>query len=48
MNKSKLSVMYDDVLPKVNVLYHLSKERKKSEFLKESELSNDDSLKEDF
>jgi hypothetical protein len=48
MNKTKLNVVYDDVLPKVNVpkkkqiivdgtLAHLSKKRKKLEFLKDNE-----------
>jgi hypothetical protein len=58
MNKSKLNVVYDDILPKVNVLKkkqltsdgtltHLSKERKKLEFLKDNEYCNNDCPKSD-
>jgi hypothetical protein len=53
MNKTKFSVVYDDVLPKGTIikknqvsldrtLTHLSKERKKLEFFKDNEFSNDD------
>jgi hypothetical protein len=59
MNKTKLSVVFDEILPKGIIikneqvtldrtLTHLSKERKKSEFLKENELSNDDCQKYDY
>jgi malonyl CoA-acyl carrier protein transacylase len=58
VNKTKLSVLYDDVLPKVNVikkkqvivdgtLTHLSKERKKLEFLKDNEHSNSNCAKDE-
>jgi hypothetical protein len=58
MNKTKLSVVYDDVLPKVSVikkkqvtldrtLTHLSKERKKLEFLKDNELCNNNCPKDE-
>jgi hypothetical protein len=51
MNKTKLSVVYDNILPKVNVLKkkqvtldgtltNLSKERKKLEFFKDNEHCN--------
>jgi hypothetical protein len=59
MKKSKLNIVYDDVLPKVNVLKkkqvtldgtltHLSKERKKLKFLKGNELCNNNCLKDEF
>jgi hypothetical protein len=58
MNKSKLSVVYDGALPKLSVikkkqvtldgtLTHLSKERKKLEFLKDNEFYNNDCPKSD-
>jgi hypothetical protein len=58
MNKTKVSVLYDDILSQVNVLKkkqvsldgtltHLSKERKKLEFLKDNKLCNDNSPKDE-
>jgi hypothetical protein len=59
MNKTKLRVVYDNVLPKGTIikkkqvildgtLTHLSKERKNSEFLKENELSCDNCVRKQF
>jgi hypothetical protein len=59
MNKIKLSVPFEDVLPKGTIikkkqvildrtLTHLSKERKKLEFLKDNELCNNNCPKDYF
>jgi hypothetical protein len=58
MKKTKLNVVYDDILPKVNVLKkkhvtvdgsltHLSKEKKKLEFLKDNEYCNNNCPKDE-
>jgi hypothetical protein len=58
MNRTKLRVVYDDVLPKGTIikkkqvildrtLTHLSKERKELEFLKDNEHCNNDCPKDD-
>jgi hypothetical protein len=58
MNETKLNVVYDNILPKVNVLKkkqvtldgtltHLSKERKKLEFPKDNELYNNNCPKDE-
>jgi hypothetical protein len=59
MNKTKLSVVFDDALPKKTIikkkqvtlhetLTHLSKEKKKLEFLKVNELCNNSYPKDEF
>jgi hypothetical protein len=59
MNKTKLNVVYDDVLPKRTIikkkqvtsdgtLTHLSKERKKLEFLKDNEHCSSNCPKDEF
>jgi hypothetical protein len=58
MNKTKLNVVYDDILPKLSVpkkkqvildgtVTQLSKERKKLEFLKDNEHCNNNCPKDE-